>query len=116
MNADEDVRKMLEKVQQDGTLSLNYFACPGAGDSRILRPTPIDYAYTLGYRDENGRLSGAVRGEDDLLPIFLADAGRQGILRFRSITAKAERSLLGGPRASFCPDPDIPVNGALDVL
>jgi hypothetical protein len=103
---DEDVRTALAKLRETGTMPADAaFVCPGVVHQTI-GVSAIDYAYHLGYRDEQKQLQGLSRMTDnDQFPI-LADAPR----RFERTTApinhhKGQNVLFIGGHVRFCTNP-----------
>jgi len=102
---DEDVGTTLVKFQRTGTMPPDSsFTCPGVHRQPSGLPM-IDYAYHLGYRDEQGQLQGLHHADDDQFPIF-ADAPER--LDGRTIPInhrKGQNVLFAGGNVRFCTNP-----------
>jgi len=103
---DEDVRTALLKLRETGTMPKETaFVCPGVVHQTSGIPA-IDYAYHLGYRDEQKRLQGLSRLTDnDQFPIF-ADAPER--IEHTTIPInhrKGQNVLFTGGHVRFCTNP-----------
>jgi prepilin-type processing-associated H-X9-DG protein len=105
---DEDVRTALLKLRETGTMPKDTaFVCPGVVHKTSGIPA-IDYAYHLGYRDEQKRLQGVSRLTDnDQFPIF-ADAPERFEHSHSTIPVnhrKGQNVLFAGGHVRFCTNP-----------
>ena len=103
---EENVRATLVNFQNTGTMPKDSaFTCPGV-TRKSGGSSTIDYAYHLGYRDEEGQLQGiSHQTNDDLFPIF-ADAPER--LDGRTIPInhrKGQNVLFAGGHVRFCTNP-----------
>ena len=83
-----------ETLKQAGYLSADVrFTCPSAPPDATAPVALATYAYTLGFRDEAGRLHGLDRGPgNDLLPILADAPARPDGTASRSTTGTARTS------------------------
>ena len=103
--ANESVQSALQRaglVPHDST-----FTCPGA-HSQPAAPNEgvIDYAYSLGYRDDKGQLWGLTRGgESDQFPILADAPERRNSSTVPMNHRKGQNVLFIGGHVRFCTNP-----------
>jgi len=111
VNPNEDVRTAFERIQRDGVLPANLLYCPGSGYDRSAPTMPIDYAYTLGYRDHNGDLVGVTRNESDQFAILADAPERRGNTTIPLNHRKGQNVLFKGGNVRFCTNPNVGPEG-----
>ncbi|MCE9534561.1 MAG: hypothetical protein K8T89_26075 [Planctomycetes bacterium] len=116
---DEDVQMTMSKFQRSGMMPDHaHLICPGTGHVKAAVPV-LDYAYSLGYRDENGTLRGVMHnGENEQFPI-LADAPERQVGGAAPINhRKGQNVLFAGGHVRFCANPMVgpTVNGETDDI
>ena len=117
VGANEEVRSAIEKMQGAGTLPTNLaLTCPGTEHAALPLKTSngvIDYAYSLGYKDDKGQLWGLTRsGENDLFPILADAPERRDGIAIPVNHRKGQNVLFAGGHVRFCTNPYVgPSNG-----
>jgi hypothetical protein len=102
----DEVRTTLASFKSSETMPQNMaFTCPGVTHSNNGLPV-IDYAYNLGYHDDQGQLQGlSHRPDDDLFPI-MADAPKRLDKQTMPINhSKGQNVLFAGGNVRFCTNP-----------
>ncbi len=104
--AHQDVASTLVAARKTGAMShLAAFTCPSVNHTSTGL-TPIDYAYSLGYRDEEGHLKGIVREpENDNFPIAADAPERRDGMTVPINHRKGQNVLFGGGHVRFCTNP-----------
>ena len=107
--AGDDVRGSLAKMQQSCSLSSHSLKCPG-GKSSSTGLSNVDYALSLGYRDQQGQLAGYSRndGDADHIPL-MADAPEIVNGSVKTINhRKGQNVLFAGGNVQFLHTPFVP--------
>lgn len=106
--ADQDVRATLAEMKRACSLPKEAtFTCPGVEHKANL--PVIDYAYNLGYRDDQGQLVGLARSDKDRdqFPIFADAPERRNGQSVPVNHRKGQNVLFAGGHVRFCTHPNV---------
>jgi prepilin-type processing-associated H-X9-DG protein len=88
------------------------FSCPAGRPAEAGSVALVNYAYTLGFRDEQGDLQAVARtGENDQLPILADAPTRRGAEAVPVNHRHGQNVLFAGGHVRFCTTPTVGVNG-----
>ena len=102
-----------ETLKQAGYLQADArFTCPSAPPDATAPVALATYAYTLGFRDENGQLRGMDRAPGyDLMPILADAPARQGAAAIPINHRRGQNVLFAGGNVRFCTTSTVGING-----